>query len=161
MTRALAPASCASNLACHTRLRVGDGLSHRNRPCCRASRPSLGGHHKAQVVVKGAQRQNLFTGHLLEQGRRLLGGMSSSASAHAHLQEGGPVKRSRSTNVDAATPNKHARVAASPSSIEGVRKLQKILPQRLNITSPRTRSQVISFSLRCCLYLRLRSCQLQ
>jgi len=51
-------------------------------------------------------------------------------------------KRTRSTQAVETTPNKHARVAATPSALEGVRRLERALPRKLCITSPCTRSQV-------------------
>ncbi len=71
------------------------------------------------------------------------GAMRSSDPAHETVVvASSQQKRTRSTQAVETTPNKHARVAATPSALEGVRRLERALPRKLSITSPCTRSQV-------------------
>ena len=64
--------------------------------------------------------------------------MSSSSAAHPDTAH--PLsKRTRSTTLPEQTPNKQARVSASAGALDGVRRLQNILPRRLTIASPRSR----------------------
>jgi hypothetical protein len=72
--------------------------------------------------------------------------MSSSSSAHPANAQPSISKRTRSTLPD-QTPNKQARVSASPAALDGVRRLQKVLPRRLNITSPRCGDRKVRASL--------------